>query len=63
VHVEYDFDQLLHQHIALMADIFNLFNDRSAESLNSADNVQNNFGSVSNRYGAFNLRLGARYEF
>ena len=63
VHVEYDFYQLLRQHIALMADIFNLFNDRSAESLNSADNVQNNFGSVSSRYGAFNLRLGARYEF
>jgi hypothetical protein len=63
LHVEYDFYELLRQHIALMADIFNLFNDRSAEALNEADNVQNNFGGVSNHYGSLNIRLGARYEF
>jgi hypothetical protein len=63
LHLEYDFYQLLRQHIALIGDIFNLFNDRSAITLEQNDNTAGTFGTVTGRYAALNIRLGARYEF
>ena len=63
LHVEYDFYQLLHQHIALTSDIFNIFNDRSATTVQENDAPNGNFGLVTGRNTGLNIRLGARYDF
>jgi len=63
LHVEYDFYRLLRQHIALTYDIFNIFNDRSANALQENDSPAGTFGQVTGRNTALNMRFGARYDF
>jgi hypothetical protein len=63
LHLEYDFYQLLHQHISLSYDIFNIFNDRSPNNLQENDAPAGTFGQVTGRQTALNMRLGARYDF
>lgn len=63
LHVEYDFHELLHQQLALTADIFNVFNDRSGANLGEDDIRQGSFGQAASRFTALNMRLGIRYEY
>ena len=63
LHLEYDFYQLIHQRLAVMVDVFNLFNDRSPITLEQNDSTAGTFGTVTSRATALNLRLGLSYQF
>jgi hypothetical protein len=65
LHFSYDFYPLLHQHIAIDGDIFNLFNDRSATGIQQNNSADGTFGLVTanDRNPGLATRLGMRYDF
>jgi len=63
LHLEYDFYEVLRQHLALNLEFLNIFNDRSATALQENDSASGLFGLVSGRNTGLIVRFGARYDF
>jgi hypothetical protein len=57
----YDFNALIHQHIILMADFFNLFNLSTPTSLDNTNS--STFATVTARQRPFRFELGLRYVY
>jgi hypothetical protein len=66
--VTYDFYELTHQHLLLIADLFNLFNLGAANSPNGGGAALENqnvpsFGQVTSHQQPFRFQLGLRYTY
>jgi hypothetical protein len=57
----YDFHGLIKQHIILIADLFNVFNLRTAVGVEQQDLPT--FGQITSRQQPFRLQLGLRYVY
>jgi hypothetical protein len=57
----YDFNDLIHQHIILMADFFNLFNLSAPAFLDNTNTTT--FASVQGRQAPFRFEVGLRYAY
>jgi hypothetical protein len=59
--VSWDLHPLTHQHIVLLADLFNLFNLSGATSVTSSDVPT--FGQAAGRQSPLRFQLGLRYLY
>jgi len=59
----YDFYALFRQHVALIAELTNILNERTKNGVANADRVAGDYGYATGSEGSWGVNLGLRYDF
>jgi len=54
---------LLRQHVALLAEITNILNERTKNGVAYTDRVAGDYGYATGSEGSWGINLGIRYDF
>ncbi len=63
VQLTYDVYPLLRQHVALLAEITNILNERTKNGVAYTDRVAGDYGYATGSEGSWGINLGIRYDF